>query len=283
TDVIAPLIAKQPVTRAWGMRLVSACSHYAIGASIAVGLAEILDRRAWELLPVLAVPLALTYIAYRGYLRTPDGACRRQEVLDSVDQGMLAVDAHGVVTFWSDSLERLLECSRERAIGSALVDAVPALPKTMPPRAIQEVLTHRTARALPGVTVGNRILDLKIVPARGGLTILVNDVTARAQSEQALRRSEERLPLAAAGANDGLWEWDRRTQEMYFSSRWMAMVGLPAIASIGRLEHWLERVHAEDLAALKQGLDALVAGQTDELLHDHRIRHEDGTYRRVPY
>jgi diguanylate cyclase (GGDEF)-like protein len=58
------------------------------------------------------------------------------------------------------------------------------------------------------------------------------------------------------------------------------MLGLPAPAGVGRLEDWLERVHADDLVPLKEALDAHLSGKTDHFQHEHRLRHEDGTYRR---
>ena len=58
------------------------------------------------------------------------------------------------------------------------------------------------------------------------------------------------------------------------------MIGLPAPAGIGRPEDWMERVHADDIASLKEAIDAHLAGKTELVQHEHRIRHEDGTYRR---
>ena len=54
----------------------------------------------------------------------------------------------------------------------------------------------------------------------------------------------------------------------------------PRPPSIGRPEEWFDRVHADDVVALKAALDAHLAGTTEHFQHEHRIRHEDGTYRR---
>ena len=47
-----------------------------------------------------------------------------------------------------------------------------------------------------------------------------------------------------------------------------------------RPEEWIDRVHADDIAALKEALEAHLSGKTEHFQHEHRIRHEDGTYRR---
>ena len=114
----------------------------------------------------------------------------------------------------------------------------------------------------------------------GGVTLLWLDVTERTRAEHALKRSEGRLALAAEGANDGLWELDFQSGECYFSGRWREMIGLPATAGTGRQEEWTGRVHADDIGPLKEAVEAHLSGKTDRLQHEHRIRHEDGTYRR---
>ncbi len=104
-------------------------------------------------------------------------------------------------------------------------------------------------------------------------------MTEQKRSEYAVKRSEERLALAAEGASDGLWEWDLRSQEFYVSARWRAMVGLPATEAIGRLEDWTDRVHPDEITPLKEALHAHLSGKTDHFQYEHRVRHEGGTYR----
>ena len=49
---------------------------------------------------------------------------------------------------------------------------------------------------------------MRVLPFVGGVTVFWNDITDRAETKAALKQSEERYALAAAGSNDGLWDWD---------------------------------------------------------------------------
>lgn len=283
-DIIVPLCTRQPINRSWLKSILRGCPNYCIGASLAVGLVEVIDHRNWQLLPVAAVPLYFAYRAYCAHAMRLEEEHRRREVIESLDQGMSVVDSNGRITLWNDALERILGCPRERALGRSLAGAMPVLSKTELPRAIDDAVTNRSPRTLAQVglpsAAGARILQVKILPVDGGVTLLWHDVTERTHADLALKRSEERLALAAEGANDGLWELNVRSKEFYFSGRWRAMLGLAAPAGVGRAEEWMDRVHADDIAPLTEALEAHLSGKTDHFEHEHRIRHEDGTYRR---
>ena len=65
---------------------------------------------------------------------------------------------------------------------------------------------------------------------------------------QLLKQSEERYALAAAGSNDGLWDWDVIHNRVYFSPRWKTMLGLGDDEVGNALLDWLDRVRP-DVAA----------------------------------
>ena len=103
----------------------------------------------------------------------------------------------------------------------------------------------------------------------------------RQQTLEALRSSEERYALAVRGANDGLWDWDLTTNRIYFAPRWKAMLGY-AEGQIGDSpEEWFGRVHRLDLERVKAEIEAHLAGRSSHLETEHRMLHDDGTYRWV--
>ena len=284
-DLIAPIVRKQPINKEWPTALLQIAPHYFVGATLAGAVVEIVRNGMWGLLPVAAVPVYCVYCAYDSDMNRLEDEYRRREVIGSLHQGMSVVDRGGRVTFWSDELERIVNCPRDRAIGRPIAGAVPALAQTPLPRAVEDALTTGQPLTVAPLTLSapssrSHILEVRVLPVSDGVTLLWQDISERAPADYALKRSEERLTLAAEGANDGLWELDLRTQAFYVSGRWKAMLGLAPIAGIGNLQEWLERVHPDDTATLKEAVDAHFAGRSDYFEHEHRIRHEDGTYRR---
>ena len=112
----------------------------------------------------------------------------------------------------------------------------------------------------------------------GGLAI---DISERRRAEEALRHSEERYALAARSAHDGLFDWDLKSGEVYFSGRWKDMLGHEE-ADIGTSpEEWFKRIHPEDLPAVKEAVDAHLEGRAPSFECEHRIRHKERGYRWV--
>ncbi len=101
------------------------------------------------------------------------------------------------------------------------------------------------------------------------------------RARAALRESEERYALAVAGANDGLWDWDLRSNRIYLSPRWKAMVGLEMEDISTETSEWFQRVHPDDLERLQSDLDDHLNERVPTFENEHRMLHADGSYRWV--
>jgi diguanylate cyclase (GGDEF)-like protein/PAS domain S-box-containing protein len=108
---------------------------------------------------------------------------------------------------------------------------------------------------------------------------LEREVAVRAEAERRLVVSKERYALAARGSNDGLWDWDLRTGEVYYSPRWRSMLGFGEVEVAGPPSLWLDLVHPEDRPRLEAELGAHAAGLTAHFEHEYRVRHADGSSR----
>ena len=96
-----------------------------------------------------------------------------------------------------------------------------------------------------------------------------------------LRESEQRYALAMSGANEGLWDSDLQSNEVYWSPRWKAMLGYE-IGEVGtRPGEWLTRVHPDDIDRVKEALQAHLSAAGGYFESEHRILHRNDTYRWV--
>jgi diguanylate cyclase (GGDEF)-like protein/PAS domain S-box-containing protein len=100
----------------------------------------------------------------------------------------------------------------------------------------------------------------------------------RQTSEDALRDSEERYALAVRGANDGLWDWDLGADVVFYSPRWKSMLGF-AVEDVGDSpREWIDRIHPDDRPPFRRHLDAHLAGASEQLEFEHRMRNAAGEY-----
>jgi len=97
--------------------------------------------------------------------------------------------------------------------------------------------------------------------------------------ELKLKESQERYMLAASAANDGLWDWDLRTHNIYLSSRWKSMIGFPEEEIGQHPKEWFGRLHPSDHARVKREFADHVKGRSSNFESEYRMLCKDGTYR----
>lgn len=96
--------------------------------------------------------------------------------------------------------------------------------------------------------------------------------------ERKLRESEERYALAVQAANDGIWDWNLKTNEIYFSYRWKDILGYQADEIGTDPSEWLNRVHPNDKKRVQTELASHVKGLTPLFECEYLIRHSNGKY-----
>jgi PAS domain S-box-containing protein len=109
--------------------------------------------------------------------------------------------------------------------------------------------------------------------------VLLAEVGRRERVEQALTRSREQFDLAVRGSQDGLWDWNLDTNEVYYSPRWKSILGYEDHEIAPRLEEWEQRLHPDERAEVLASNYAHIAGATPHYEWEFRLRHKDGSYR----
>jgi len=94
-----------------------------------------------------------------------------------------------------------------------------------------------------------------------------------------LHRSRERFALAVQGSKDGIWDWDMRTDEVYYSPRWKSMLGYKEHEIGNRPEEWFDRIHLADRERVTNEIAAHRKGVTPHFESEYRVQHGDETFR----
>lgn len=105
------------------------------------------------------------------------------------------------------------------------------------------------------------------------------DLTARKQAEQALQESEQRWQLALQGNNDGIWDWNLKTNDVFFSPRWKEMLGYQDHEIANNIDEWSRLVHPEDLDWVLQAVQDHFHKKTPYYVTEHRLLCKDGSYK----
>ncbi|MBS0299266.1 MAG: EAL domain-containing protein [Proteobacteria bacterium] len=88
--------------------------------------------------------------------------------------------------------------------------------------------------------------------------------------------SEERFSLAMRGANDGLWDWNLETDEVYYSPRWKSMLGYEESELENNLNTWASLVNPGDKPVALEKVQDYLDGRKDSFEVEMRMHHKDG-------
>ncbi|NNL86749.1 MAG: EAL domain-containing protein, partial [Myxococcales bacterium] len=96
--------------------------------------------------------------------------------------------------------------------------------------------------------------------------------------KERIREIERRFELATRAATDGLWDWDLRTGIVYYSDRFLALLGISRDEITQDLSGFRERLHPDDRERVLSGIHQHLARQApfDAV---YRIRTHSGDYR----
>jgi PAS domain S-box-containing protein len=95
----------------------------------------------------------------------------------------------------------------------------------------------------------------------------------------ALRETKERYALALKGSNDGIWDWNLVTGEVFFSDRWKTILGYAPNEISTKVEEWKTRIHPEDFDRVMEAHRENFDGKTENFEVEYRLHHKDGSYR----
>lgn len=196
-------------------------------------------------------------------LWTGDPSSRRLKIAGVYDPDGMFSDVPGAVTTAGQFPPQALIA----AAGASARDVCIVIP----------VCTRDRERGLLAV-VGQLDTTSAVEPYRQWATQLCASLEAR-ELQEAVHESEQRYALAARASNDGLWEWNSRTQDSYTSDRYLSILGIAPRPGQNRRAQWLSLVHPEDRARVSALIRSVESGAQETGHCEYRVRTGDGSYR----
>ena len=95
---------------------------------------------------------------------------------------------------------------------------------------------------------------------------------------KAVKLSQDRYELAFSATNEGLMDWDLSQSEIFFSERWLEMIGSENGKRLHTLEDWLTLVHPNDTAVLADKIQQLRDNKISQISQEYRALNRDGRY-----
>ncbi len=110
---------------------------------------------------------------------------------------------------------------------------------------------------------------------------LFNRYNRRLEMKNSLyKKWKERYELAIIASNDGLWDINLDTKEIFFSNRWLEMFGYER-GFVKNFNEWLNLIHDNDRGKVKQRFEEHLKGQSAHFLCEYRLKTFDNHYKWV--
>jgi PAS domain S-box-containing protein len=191
--------------------------------------------------------------------------------LSSVGDAVISTDAKGNVTFLNAVAQELTGWNQQDAEGKAIADVF--VVKNEKTGLAAEIPVDRVLREGVVVNLANhtvlRSKDGRDIPIEDsaapicderkrvlGVVLVFRDVTARRRSEEALKKSEERLKLALNAGRIGVWDWDIARNRIAWSDQVYELFGLEPGTFNGEIGDFMHLVHPEDRKGIEEAVRA---------------------------
>ncbi|MFN6500511.1 MAG: GAF domain-containing protein [Nostoc sp. DedQUE01] len=205
---------------------------------------------------------------------------RISDLLESITDAFFALDKKWRFTYVNGQAEQLLQKPQNQLLGKSIWKVFPRiLGTTFEKQYRQAVLKQASVEFEEFYPPLKRWFQVHAYPGKNGLSVYFQDITERRQTAQALQESEERWQLALQGNNDGIWDWNLKTNEVFFSTRWKQMLGYEDHEVCNCWDDWTKLIHPDERDLVLETFQDHFAKKTPFYVCEYRVQCQDGSYK----
>jgi PAS domain S-box-containing protein len=124
------------------------------------------------------------------------------------------------------------------------------------------------------------LMSAKVINLHGlpHIMSVTRDITERKRAEEALQLSYERFQLANRATYNAIWDWDLRTNALWWNENFQTLFGYGAEEIEPSIESWTNRIHPEDLERVRTGIHEAIDSGRHSWSDQYRFRRKDSRY-----
>jgi diguanylate cyclase (GGDEF)-like protein/PAS domain S-box-containing protein len=206
------------------------------------------------------------------------------QIINSLAEALFVVSSEGTILSANRSADELLGYGPGKLAGLPVTALDPG--RLWPLDQVQKngtaSVAETTCRTAAGIDIPISLLGSVMEEGRDGtrgMVCVAQDLSQRRRDRDLLRESEERYALTARGANDGLWDWNLRNGQAWYSPRWEAMLGYGEGEVSPTQDGWFSLIHQADVQSVKDKIALHCQRESAHFESEFRALHRDGSWR----
>ncbi|MGB4400033.1 MAG: PAS domain S-box protein, partial [Daejeonella sp.] len=106
----------------------------------------------------------------------------------------------------------------------------------------------------------------------------VQDITKDKLALEKLMISEARYEYVTRATSDAIWDWNLRTDEVYYGGAFQTLFGFAADIPKSHSTFWENHVHPDDVKKTLEEIQSIINGDAETWTLEYRFRKSDGKY-----
>jgi len=103
------------------------------------------------------------------------------------------------------------------------------------------------------------------------------DITENKKNQFETERIKEQFELAIAGTNDGIWDWNILTNELFLSKRWKAILGYEDHEMTNEFNSFIALLYDNDVSRVNDFVQSYLKGEIEKYCLEFRMKHKNNS------